>query len=116
MYKTEFSFDDYKDADYVMLCRTPEQTRDFVQCMDDAGRKWCTGNKYHVGAEVNKCKEYISGVGYSFNEGHFSDVEYYESENRSYGRFKLLEAQSFGFGEEDIPRWDMDGLEEYFGF
>ena len=67
----KFRFEDYQ-GDYVMLCKTNEEAKDFCRVMHESGRKWKSGKSY----KINNWILYKEHMCYVFNVGEIQIFEY----------------------------------------
>lgn len=63
-----FDFNKYRDPDYVMICRTPDEIKSFAKILNADGRCWHSGTSYE---DFNYSPFHENGIGYVFNRGTY---------------------------------------------
>lgn len=63
----QFDLSDYKSPRYVMVCQTKAEVDEFSEVLNNAGRKWASGNKYTELHYYNDIPE--GGCAFIFNCG-----------------------------------------------
>lgn len=65
-----FDFNKYRDPDYVMICRTPDEIKSFAIILNDDGRCWNSGTSY-VDFNYSPWSSCGGGIGFVFNRGTY---------------------------------------------
>lgn len=99
-----FNFEDYK-GNYVMHCKTEEETEEFCEVMHNAGMKWSSGSSY---LNMNYYEDYKERTCYEFNEGCFGSKEYFMSVD-----YKILEWSDFKEQEECMDKFDTQEINKF---
>lgn len=97
----KFNIDDYTGK-YVMHCKTEKEAKDFCKYLHNDDRRWSNGDSYLSDTNYNM---YQSDTAYAFNEGKYSDVDWYKRNN-----YTILEWSDFmyqNFTKADLKTGDV---------